>query len=95
MKRSLVNWEKTYKIFNDKIKQIIGEVSDNNYCDLEAKIEIKRDDLDYIFNKIDNFRSTHFTEIFMEDANAFLGKVNILIKQWSNKNARIRYLYSL
>jgi len=57
MKRSLVNWDKTYKIFNDKILQIIGELSDNNYCDLEGETEIKKDDLDYVINKIDNFKS--------------------------------------
>jgi hypothetical protein len=92
MKRSLVNWNKTYKIFNDKIKQIIGEVSDNNYCDHDAEIEIKRDDLDYVFNQIDNFKSTHFYGDILEDEKTLLGKDNILIKQWVNKDARIQLL---
>lgn len=95
MKRSLVNWGKTYKIFNDKILQIIGEVSDNNYCDLEGETEIKRDDLDYVFNKIDNFKPKHFIEFITEDKETLLGKVDLLIKQWSNENARIQLLMTM
>jgi len=88
----LVNWDKTYKIFNDKILQIIGEVSDNNYCDRDAESEIKKDDLDYVFNKIDNFKSKHFIEDIIENVNTFFGKNDISIKQWSNKNVRIQLL---
>jgi len=99
MKSSLINWRKTYQIFNDidKIKDIIGEISDSFYFDNEVKEEVKRDDLDYVFKQLDNFNpdSEEYLCKDVEKIETTMGQEIINIRGWGNGNERIQILQIL
>jgi len=92
---SLINWEETEGIFNDNLRNIIKEISDNNYCDHEVDGEVQKDYLDDVFRRIDNFKYEKFDKYVVKNGETLMGKEDILIKQWSNKDARIQLLVYL
>lgn len=91
-KKSLIDWCETALIFNDGLKYIIGEISDNNYCDFEVKDEVKEDHYDDVFNKIDNFIPKKYNKFVCDNQFTSMGEEDILVRAWNNNNARLQLL---
>lgn len=94
-RKSLINWDNTIQIFNDNINDIIGEISDNNYVDREIDTEVKKDYLDDVFKRVDNFKYKKYSKVFTKNEETLVGKKDILTKTWSNKEASIQLLVFL
>lgn len=91
----LIDWSETHGVFNDELHYIIGEISDNNYCDHEIDNEVQKNYLDDVFTKIDDFEIDHFSRYLMENTETLMGKEDILVKQWSDGHKHIQLLIIL
>jgi hypothetical protein len=94
-RRCLIEWTETQGVFNDELYYVIDEVSDNSYFNNNINEEIKKDYLDDVFQRIDNFRCKRYFKDYGVNVETLLGEEDILFKNWIDGNTQIELLIIL
>lgn len=88
---SLIKWENTHEIFNLGSEPFnITPNIPNGYCDDEINNQVPTNYFDSIFQIIDAFKPLKY-QYYLRVVPTDMGDQSAMLKQWSNKNARLQF----